>query len=132
MCCTCCMYVHQSQSLYGKILRQLNEFIVNRSRTNKYNESSQYNYNKLAFSIYNYAQLKNLQNDNITGVYEWRLFALYIYARNKSKYNLITIIIIIWTSVCLHLARWCCCLWSTTLSLSDVYLYYGVYTAKCN
>lgn len=59
------VYALQSLSLYGKILRQLNEFIVNRSRTNKNNESSQNNYNKLAFSIYNYAQLKNLQNDNI-------------------------------------------------------------------
>lgn len=76
------MYALQSQSLYGKILRQLNEFIVNRSRTNKNSESSQYNYNKLAFSIYNYAQLKKPSKRQYYTVYEWRLFALYTVMRN--------------------------------------------------
>lgn len=62
------VYALQSHSLYGEVLRQLNEFIVNRSRTDKNNESSQYNYNKLAFSIYNYAQLKKKKNRQIDNI----------------------------------------------------------------
>lgn len=120
------VYALQSHSLYGEVLRQLNEFIVNRSRTDKNNESSQYNYNKLAFSIYNYAQLIKKKTVKSTILYGERMAVICFvqtYRRsNKSKYNLITIIIIILTSVRSHLARKCCCVrphW-----VSGVYLYH--------
>lgn len=122
------MYALQSQSLYGKILRQLNEFIVNRSRTNKNSESSQYNYNKLAFSIYNYAQLKK-KTFQTTILYGVRM-AVICFVYSNAKYNLITIIIIILTSVRSHLARRRCCV-QPHLSISPMFIYipyYGVYS----
>lgn len=122
-CCACAL---QSQSLYGKILRQLNEFIVNRSRPNKNNKIGIFNLQLCTIK-------KTIKTTILYGVYKWRLFTL-CYVYSKSKYNLITIIIIILTSVRLHLARRCCCGRPHSVSLSGCLFidHITASTAKCN